>query len=281
MDCNELKAPFNSSSLRTSLKQKRLPLSHNAKTHCHNTKLDFQKHNFSLSIDCRLSNAHSRTIVVQWCTMVCMRCTMVYNVLQSPFNQSSFEISLKQKQQSLSHNGKNHCTNPKIDFQKPSSPLLLYRRTSAVWFVQFLHNSEQFLESPELPKQPQKSPETNSASFVQQRFWQLEQKSCLKNCLTAFPLQRMFLNRGLAISCSMGSMNLHNCVNRAQLPQSPVPKKQQQKQPKTKTADIATQWQKPLTQHKNCNHTKKKLLISDGPKEKRLRINGAGWGSQD
>jgi hypothetical protein len=45
-------------------------------------------------------------------------------------------------------------------------------------------------------------------------------------------------------------MNLHGFVNGAQLPQSPVPKKQQQKQPKTKTADIDTQWQKPLSKHK-------------------------------
>jgi hypothetical protein len=34
---------------------------------------------------------------------------------------------------------------------------------------------------------------------------------------------------------------LPNFVNRAQLHQSPVPKKQQQNQPKTKTADIDTQ----------------------------------------
>ena len=47
------------------------------------------------------------------------------------------------------------------------------------------------------------------------------------------------------------SMNLHCFVNRAQCLASPVTKKQQQKQPKTKTVVIESQWQKPLTQHKN------------------------------
>jgi hypothetical protein len=47
------------------------------------------------------------------------------------------------------------------------------------------------------------------------------------------------------------SMNLHGFVNRNQLPQSSVQRKQLQKQPKTKTVVIESQWQKPLTQHKN------------------------------
>jgi hypothetical protein len=46
-------------------------------------------------------------------------------------------------------------------------------------------------------------------------------------------------------------MHLHGFVNGAQLPQSSVQKKQQEKQPKTETVDIESQWQKPLTQHKN------------------------------
>jgi hypothetical protein len=93
----------------------------------------------------------------------------------------------------------NHSANPKIDSRNP--PLHLYFTASLTHCGSYnSYNSVQFLESPELPKQPQKSPETNSASFVQQRFWQLEQKSCLKNCLTAFPLQRMLLHRGSAQS---------------------------------------------------------------------------------
>jgi hypothetical protein len=39
---------------------------------------------------------------------------MVYNELGAPFNQSNSKNSPKQKRLSLSHNGKNHCTNPKI-----------------------------------------------------------------------------------------------------------------------------------------------------------------------
>jgi hypothetical protein len=44
---------------------------------------------------------------------------MVYNELKAPSNQNNSEISPKQKQQSLSHNGKNHCTNTKIDSRSP------------------------------------------------------------------------------------------------------------------------------------------------------------------
>jgi post-segregation antitoxin (ccd killing protein) len=40
---NSLQSPFQESNLQTSLKQKRLTLSHNAKTHCHNTKIDPHK----------------------------------------------------------------------------------------------------------------------------------------------------------------------------------------------------------------------------------------------
>jgi hypothetical protein len=47
------------------------------------------------------------------------------------------------------------------------------------------------------------------------------------------------------------SMNLHSFVNRAQCLANPVTKKQQRKQPKTKTVVIESQWQKPLTKHKN------------------------------
>jgi hypothetical protein len=47
------------------------------------------------------------------------------------------------------------------------------------------------------------------------------------------------------------SMDLHSFANRAQLPRSSVQRKQLQKQPKTKTVVIESQWQKPLKQHKN------------------------------
>jgi hypothetical protein len=46
-------------------------------------------------------------------------------------------------------------------------------------------------------------------------------------------------------------MNLHGLLNRAQCLASSVSRKQLQKQPETKTVDIDTQWQNPLTQHKN------------------------------
>jgi hypothetical protein len=46
-------------------------------------------------------------------------------------------------------------------------------------------------------------------------------------------------------------MDLHGFLNRAQLPQSPVQRKQLPKKPKTKTVVIETQWQKPLSNHKN------------------------------
>jgi hypothetical protein len=47
------------------------------------------------------------------------------------------------------------------------------------------------------------------------------------------------------------AQKLSNFVNRAQCLARPVSKKQQGKQPKTKTVDIETQWQKPLAQTKN------------------------------
>jgi hypothetical protein len=47
-------------------------------------------------------------------------------------------------------------------------------------------------------------------------------------------------------------MNLHGLPTRAQMPQSSVPKEQQENQPETKTVDIETQCENPLTQTKNC-----------------------------
>jgi hypothetical protein len=47
------------------------------------------------------------------------------------------------------------------------------------------------------------------------------------------------------------AQKLSKFVNSAQCLTSSVPKKQQEKQPKTKTVVIESQWQKPLTQHKN------------------------------
>jgi hypothetical protein len=71
----------------------------------------------------------------------------------------------------------------------------------------------------------------------------------------AYPAQTAQLSRSLVQPKQPEKQSiaqkLSNSVNRAQLPQSPFPKKQQRKQPKTKTVDIETQWQKPLTQHKN------------------------------
>jgi hypothetical protein len=48
-------------------------------------------------------------------------------------------------------------------------------------------------------------------------------------------------------------MVLHGSSNAGQLPRCPVPKKQQQKQPETKTVDIATQCEKPLSKPKNSS----------------------------
>ena len=47
-------------------------------------------------------------------------------------------------------------------------------------------------------------------------------------------------------------MNLHGLLNRVQLPRCSVPKEQQGNQPETKTVDIETQCENPLTQTKNC-----------------------------
>jgi hypothetical protein len=47
------------------------------------------------------------------------------------------------------------------------------------------------------------------------------------------------------------AQKLSNFVNRAQCLASPVPKKQQEKQPKTETVVIESQWQKPLSKPKN------------------------------
>jgi len=73
----------------------------------------------------------------------------------------------------------------------------------------------------------------------------------------------MFLHRGSAQAAQLPqslvqltqpenqpiAQKLSNFVNSAQCLASPVPKKQQQKQPKTKTVDIESQWQKPLSKH--------------------------------
>ncbi len=55
-------------------------------------------------------------------TIVCIPVTIANNFLQSPFQESNSQNKLKQKRLSLSHNARTNCHNPKIDFQKPSSP---------------------------------------------------------------------------------------------------------------------------------------------------------------
>jgi len=47
---NFLQSLFSKSSLQTSLRQEQLTLPHNAKTNCHNPKIDSQKRNFTAHI---------------------------------------------------------------------------------------------------------------------------------------------------------------------------------------------------------------------------------------
>jgi hypothetical protein len=70
---------------------------------------------------------------------------MVYNEPKAPFNQSCSKTNLKQKRLSLSHNGKNHCTNPKIDSEShltasPSQRMFLHRGSA-----QFLLDGAQWI----------------------------------------------------------------------------------------------------------------------------------------
>ena len=81
----------------------------------------------------------------------------------------------------------------------------------------------------------------NDADRRQTACLQNNAKNQCANTKIAFPSQRVSPSR-LA--------DLHGLVNRAQLPQSSVQRKQQQKQPKTKTVVIETQCQKPLTPQK-------------------------------
>jgi hypothetical protein len=68
----------------------------------------------------------------------------------------------------------------------------------------------------------------------------------LLNCLKAPFNQSSLKTNHLSILAQGLSMNLHAFVNGGQLSPKPVPKKQQRKQPKTKTVDIDTQWQKTI-----------------------------------
>jgi hypothetical protein len=93
---------------------------------------------------------------------------MVYNEPKAPFNQSCSKTNLKQKRLSLSHNGKNHCTNPKIDSEShltasPSQRMFLHRGST-----QFLLNGAQCLASPVTKKQQRKKPKTKTVVIESQ-----------------------------------------------------------------------------------------------------------------
>ena len=101
---------------------------------------------------------------------------------------------------------------------------------------------------------------SNDADRRQTAYPQNNARNHCTNTKIAFRYNASFSIGPCTFHAQWCSMNLHCFVNRAQCLASPVTKKQQQKQPKTKTVDIETQWQKPLSKLKNWSQSRGTFL---------------------